>query len=84
MEALLAHENQFGLQGFEVYYVEGTNKDSQGNQQHWRADSEERKKDQMINQFTLILASLKTLKLNRIKKYTFLMIFLKHFKPLPL
>lgn len=37
--ALLTKDNQFGLQRLEVDYVKGTNKDSQGNQQHRRADA---------------------------------------------
>lgn len=42
-KAFLTHHNQFGLQGFEVYDVKGTNEDSQGDEKHWRADSEEKK-----------------------------------------
>lgn len=41
LTALLTEDNQFGLQGLKVNYVEGTNEHSQGNQQHGRADTEE-------------------------------------------
>lgn len=47
---LLTEDNQFGLQGLQVNYVEGTNEHSQGNQQHGRADTEE-KKHQQSSQF---------------------------------
>ena len=43
LTALLTKDNQFGLQRLEVDYVEGTSKHSQGNQQHGRADTEEKK-----------------------------------------
>lgn len=39
------HDNQFRLQGFEVYDVKGTDKDSKGYQKHWWADSEEKKRE---------------------------------------
>lgn len=50
LTALPTEDNQFRLQRLEVNYVEGTNKHSQGNQQHWRADTVE-KKHQQSNQF---------------------------------
>lgn len=43
LKAQLTHDNQFWLQGFEVYDVKGTNIDSQSYQKHRRADSEEKK-----------------------------------------
>ncbi len=48
LTALLTKDNQFGLQGLEVNYVESTSEHSQGNQQHGRADTEQNKQS---NQF---------------------------------
>lgn len=39
LTASLTEDNKFGLEGLEVNDVEGTSEHSQGNQEHWRADT---------------------------------------------
>lgn len=54
---LRTQNNQFGLQGLEVDYVEGTNIHSQGNQQHGRADTGVENKINSASNLVLIVAA---------------------------